>query len=278
MSTIEHAALCEQGPVRENNEDFIAHRVVEDGELRLQKGHLFVIADGVGGSQAGEVASMEASRTLLSTYYESTRKPGRALQEAVTQANLHVYDLSHSHAEYRRMQTTLSALVIIGDEAHLGHIGDSRVYRIRDGEVTQLTRDHSEVGELVRIQLLTPEEARHHPRRNIITRSIGSELMVQADFRVETVAAGDIFMLCTDGLWEPVTEPEMAEVVAKATPAEACRVLVEMAIERGTGDNLSIQVIKVLRVERAAPEPEASGLFQRVLRLLGPKAAEQGKG
>src|SRR5689334_4126049 len=139
MTRIEHAALCEQGPVRDNNEDSIAHRLMEEDAERAELGHLFVVADGVGGSQAGEVASKEAAETLLTSYYESGKRPGRALQDAFVQANMRVFDVAHANPEYRRMQTTLCALVICGDQAHLGHVGDSRIYRVRDGEAIQLT-------------------------------------------------------------------------------------------------------------------------------------------
>jgi protein phosphatase len=270
---IEHSGLSEQGPVRPNNEDFIACRCPEEAETRFAKGHLFVIADGVGGSMAGEVASREAADKLLHCYYLSSRRYEKALQEAFQQTNLHVYDLSHSVPEYRRMQTTLSAIALIGRQAIIGHVGDTRIYQVRQQEIQQLTWDHSEVAELLRMQIITPEEARHHHRRNIITRSIGSALLLQPDFRTIEVEIGDIFVLCTDGLWEPVMESEIAAAVATHPPSEACRRLLDLAIERKTTDNLSIQVIKVVEWEEGTTDsaPRKTGLLQRSLQLLGKK-------
>ena len=273
MSTIEHAGLSDQGPVRENNEDYIAHKCPEEAEVRLEKGSLFVLADGVGGNLAGEVASRVASETLISAYYGGSKRPGRAMQDAFTQANLRVYDLSRENPEYSRMQTTLCAFALIGNQVHIGHIGDSRLYRVRGDEVAQLTKDHSEVGELVKMQLLTAEEARHHPRRNIITRSIGSELIPQPDFRVETVDIGDVLVLCTDGLWEPVEESALATVVGSHAAADACQALVTMAIENGTEDNVSLQVVKVLGWEENArlETGTSSGFMQKLKGFLGVK-------
>lgn len=267
---IEHAGTSETGPVRPENEDFIAHHCPDALEERLSKGSLFVVADGVGGSRAGEVASKEAAQCLVASYFESTRLPGKALPEAFQKANLHVYDMGMSHAEYRRMETTLAAVAIIRNQAFIGHVGDTRIYLVRGNEIQQLTRDHSEVGELLRMRLLTPEEARHHPRRNIITRSVGSEPMLQAEFRSVDLELGDTFVLCTDGIWEPVEDADIARLVKDAKPAEACRTITDLAITNGASDNLSLQVIKVVKWEHAAGSEESKpGLWQRALRLFG---------
>lgn len=238
--------------------------------MRLAKGSLFVVADGVGGSRAGEIASNEAAEAVIRSYYSNGKSPGRALQEAFQQANLHVYDMGQTNPEYRRMETTLSAFALVGDQAYIGHVGDSRIYLVRNQTIEQLTRDHSEVGELVRMQLLTLEEARHHPRRNVITRSVGSELMLQVDYRHVDVQLGDIFVNCTDGLWEPVEDSDIAEIVSKHSPEESTRLLTDLAVERGTADNLSIQVVKVVEWDRkpsAALAPRVS-LLQKALRLF----------
>ncbi len=271
---IEHAGLSEQGPTRPNNEDFIACECPEEADGRASKGHLFVVADGVGGSMSGEVASREAANTLVKLYYESSRGVHKALLEAFRLANLKIYDLGQTVPEYRQMQTTLSAIALDGNHAVIGHIGDTRIYQIRRGEIQQLTKDHSEVAELMRMQIITPEEARTHHRRNIINRSIGSSPFLQADFRHVEVEIGDVFVLCTDGLWEPVTDAEIAAIASEAPPAVACRRLLDLAIGRETSDNLSIQVVKVVEWERNAAgnaRPEKT-LWQRGLALLGRKS------
>ncbi len=268
MLELEHARLSDQGPERENNEDFMAFYSPEDPEIGDSKGCLFVIADGVGGNRAGEVASQQASQHLIERYYQINRKPDRALKESFNYANLKVCDMGHSRPEYRRMETTLSALSLVGQEAIIGHIGDSRIYRIRQGEIRQLTNDHSEVGELMRMRLITPEEARHHPRRNVITRSLGSELLIQADFRVEPLLVDDIFVMCTDGLWEPVEDNEILSAVSRNTPEDACRCLIRQALEQGASDNISVQVIKLRKLGEPS-EPAKNGLLKRTLRFLG---------
>lgn len=268
---LDHAGLSEQGPVRDNNEDFIAAQVPVDASIQEQKGYLFAIADGVGGNRAGEVASQQSTQKLLELYYAGGKNPATALHRAFKQTNLHICDLGMSIPAYRRMATTLSAIALVGGQVHIGHVGDTRIYHIRGSNVQQLTRDHSEVGELVRMQILTAEEAQSHPRRHIITRSIGSDLMTQIDFRSEVIQAGDSFVLCTDGLWEPLSTNEIAEVVLGAAATEACRQLVALALERGTDDNLSVQVIKVVELsdDDLATAVRKNGFFRRTLNLIG---------
>jgi protein phosphatase len=268
---IEHFGATEQGPVRTNNEDFILHYSPEEAEARLAKGHLFVVADGVGGNLSGEVASREASKTLISTYCASPKRWGKALQDAFQAANLHVYDLSQTSSEYRRMQTTLTAIALVGNQGIIGHVGDTRAYRVRDKKIEQLTRDHSEVSELVRMQIITPEEARHHARRHIITRTVGGEPFLQPEFHNIEVEVGDVFLLCTDGLWEPLEEQEIAEIIGNYSPGDACRQLLDLAISRETSDNLSLQIVKVNAWERRAADADPSGAtwLQRTLGFFG---------
>jgi PPM family protein phosphatase len=266
---IEHSGVSEQGPVRTNNEDYIAHCCPPDAEVRAAKGYLFVVADGVGGDNAGEVASKEAAEKLIEGYYASQKPWARALQEAFGQANMHVHDLSHTSPEYRRMQTTLSAIALLNNQAFIGHVGDTRIYRVRGHEITQLTRDHSEVAELVRMQIITADEARHHPRRNIITRALGGDPFMQPEYHSIEVEKGDIFLLCTDGLWEPLTEREIAGIISTHPAHDSCRKLIDLAIERGTNDNLSIQVAKVVEWERHSEQNTPPvGLGEKILRIF----------
>ncbi|MBV9852246.1 MAG: serine/threonine-protein phosphatase [Armatimonadetes bacterium] len=260
MCHLEHAGISDQGRVRYRNEDFIAHEVPTDSEVRRRQGCLFVVADGVGGSGAGNVASREATEALVRAYYESRRPPERALRDAFARANMHVYDLGLRGGKFR-METTMVALALVGDCAFIAHVGDSRLYRVRHaGHAEPLTRDHSEVAELVRMQILTPENARHHPRRHIITRSVGSDPVLRVAQRVEPLQAGDAFVLCTDGLWEPVSDPEIASAVAGNSAEEACRRLTELGLARQSNDNLSVQVIKVLQVNKENAMATANNL------------------
>ena len=268
MCHLDYAGISDQGRVRHRNEDFIAHQIPADPDVRRRKGCLFVVADGVGGSGAGDVASREAAQTLVRAYYESGKAPDPALRDAFRQANLHVYDLGLRGGKFR-METTMVALALVGATAHIAHVGDSRLYRVRSAASAEpLTRDHSEVAELVRMQILSPENARRHPRRHIITRSVGGDLVLRVTQRSRTVwTPGDTFVLCTDGLWEPLTDDDIARIAADHDPEVACRMLIDLGLERQSADNLSVQVIKVLEVdkeERARPG-EQSSWWRRLL-------------
>jgi serine/threonine protein phosphatase PrpC len=250
MSTVDHSGISDRGRVRFQNEDFIAHRYPEDADLRARKGSLFVVADGVGGHGAGEVASKAAAEKLVESYYASPWRPERALRAAFGQANLHVFDLA-IETKHLHMQTTMSALLIVGGHLHLAHVGDSRIYRVRGpSQAEQLTIDHSEVAELVRMNLLAPEMLRNHPRRSVITRSVGGEPVVKPMVRTEELVSGDIFVMCTDGVWEPLEEKDIASIAASYPPDEACRRLVELGLERQSTDNVSAQVVRVVNIEK----------------------------
>jgi len=271
MLELDFAGLSDKGPIRPNNEDFVAQSVFAEAH----KGAMFVIADGVGGSRAGEVASREATTRLLEAYVESPKNPGRALKNAFQLANSHICDLSHSEREYSRMETTLSALVLADGQSHIGHVGDTRLYLVRNSDVKLLTNDHSEVADLQRMGLISAEEARHHPRRNIITRSVGSSLFINADFSSARIEEGDVFVLCTDGLWEPLDDYIIARVALDLVSLEACRTLVDLAIAGGATDNVSVQVIKVLKVDHSLTAAAARGrtLLQKAIGLFSNERA-----
>jgi serine/threonine protein phosphatase PrpC len=274
---IDHAGISEQGPIRKRNEDFIGHGPGDEIEPGHHKGNLFVVCDGVGGSGAGDVASREVTQHVLSTYYSTKRKPEKALIEAISSANLHVYDISMK-ADRLRMETTIAALAIVGHKAFIANVGDTRIYRIRNHSlIEQLSTDHSEVAEMVKMRILSRENARHHPRRHIITRSLGSFPMIAAATRIEGVVPGDTFVLCTDGLWEPLTDEEIADI-ATSTPAEdACRRLIELGIERGTNDNVSVQVVTVKEIdsETAMHQLPDISWFSKIAGLFGSASAKK---
>ena len=158
------------------------------------------------------------------------------------------------------MQSTLSALVITPGEAHLGHVGDSRVYRRREGELELLTTDHSQVMELLRMHIISPEQAIDHPARYALTRSVGGDITVRVDIRTERLDPDDVFLLCSDGLWSNVTSSEIAEALGMSA-AEACRQLVDLALGRGGDDNATAMAI---RVREAGQRPEAPQGWRRL--------------
>jgi protein phosphatase len=253
------------GLVRQNNEDAVASHLPDDPASRAAKGALFAIADGVGGQAAGEVASREALDALLAEYF-SPRAPHRveqALQQATQAANLRVYNLAHGRdpALYG-MQTTLTSLVVAGRQAYVSHAGDSRAYLLRQQRLVQLTSDHSEAAELLRLRLITSEQARSHPRRSVLTRTLGSNLLMRPDFSRHPLQEDDRLLLCTDGLWGEV-EPEALAEYGSLDPEAACRRLIDLACEHGGGDNVSVQVIRVVELDDAPSAPTG-----RIGRLL----------
>lgn len=234
-----------------------------DPTARERKGLLFAIADGLGGLNAGEVASATALNTLLDEYYSPSNhhRIEPALRNAVQMANLKVHDLAQKHVEHRGMGTTLTALALAGTTAYFAHVGDTRVYRLRGKTLTQLTQDHSEVADMVRMRLVTPQMAANHPSRNVLTRTIGHHLMVRPDFGREPVQPEDVFLMCTDGVWSEIEDVELAELMADGEPEDACRQIIDLCLNRECDDNVSAQVIRVLDVDHVAQQTHQRPTF-----------------
>ena len=260
------AAATHAGLVRPNNEDALLSRIPTDTQILLTRGALFAVADGVGGQAAGEVASRTAVDVLATELY-SPRAPHQleaALSQAMQAANLRVYNLAHGpDPSLRLMQTTLSVLVLLGRQAYLAHAGDSRIYLMRDGALTQLTGDHSEAAELLRLRLITPEQAHNHPRRSVLTRTLGGTLQMRPDFQRVPVQAGDRFLLCTDGLWGELEHEALIPALA-GSPTEACDRLISLACERGGSDNVSLSIVHILD-PGPAPTTPPPGRMSRLL-------------
>jgi PPM family protein phosphatase len=178
----------------------------------LARSPLFVVADGMGGAQAGEVASRIAVESFRDGL-DDAAEPESALSMLALAANSRIHELSHSDAEHAGMGTTLTAVYVGEHEVAIAHVGDSRAYCLRDGALLRLTDDHSLVDELVRQGRLTPEEAVEHPQRSVITRALGPEMTVEIDTRSFSARAGDVYLLCSDGLTTMVGEPLIADAL-----------------------------------------------------------------
>jgi serine/threonine protein phosphatase PrpC len=275
MLELEAGGLTDPGPHRETNEDSIGDFAPSDALALERKGYLYVVADGLGGHNAGEVASSSAVATLGEEYYSSSNhtRIEPALRQAVQAANLRIHELTHRNPEYRSMETTLSALAIAGAQAYIAHIGDTRVYHWREGRLSQLTSDHSEAAELVRMRVLKPERVRDHPGRNVLTRTLGSRLIPRPDYLRQPVLPGDQFALCSDGLWSEIEEAELAQVLAEHPPTAACRELIDRALARDCSDNISIQVIKVQAISTAIEQGQGrNGWLSSIFQLQRRKA------
>lgn len=206
--------------------------------------NLFVVCDGMGGHNAGEVASAMTVSALTQVLCAEDVTPGiRALRRAVEDANAGVLQAASADESRRGMGTTLSALWVDDESALLAQVGDSRIYLLRGGMLRQCTHDHSMVAELVRQGRLTPEEARVHPQRNLITRAIGTGRRVEVDFFEEPRHAGDRWLLCSDGLSNIVEDEEIAAVLSKFEGEKAADELLHLAISRGAPDNVTLIVL-----------------------------------
>lgn len=207
---------------------------------------LYVVCDGMGGHKAGSIASKLATLSMVE-YVENYR--GESIVDCLTigssYANARVYAAAQVCKEYEGMGTTLTAVYIDGDRFYTANIGDSRVYLFTGTELLHVTEDHSYVGELVRAGKLTEEEARVHPRRNLITRAVGTSQHESADIFTTTWQEGDIIVMCSDGLYDGATDGEILSALKNIQDLDAvCRELVYLAREGGSGDNISIVLIK----------------------------------
>jgi protein phosphatase len=260
------AALSDVGTEREHNEDACG-TFAESATVTL-----VAVADGVSSAEAGEEASAKAVEVTLRAFQEHppTMPVGKRLVQAVQQANIEIYDRALVVPELRGMATTLTAIALDGGDLYAAHVGDSRLYLVRGGKATQLTKDHTVAAERVRMGLLSERKARVHPDRCTLTRSVGRELIVAVDRLQTRVETGDVVIVCSDGLYNVLEEAEMAEIVGAGTDAAgACRALVDAANQRGTHDNLTAAVVRACGPLPAAPPP--SGFVARLRRAFGGK-------
>lgn len=262
QSVFDVAWLSDVGTEREHNEDYCGFEITDHDST------VVALADGVSGAEAGEVASQMAVEVSLRSYREQAARLGvtKRIYRAVQQANIEIYDRAMVVTELRGMSTTLTAFAIDHGELAIGHVGDCRLYRVRAGNITQLTKDHTVVASRKRMKLLSEQGARDHPDRGVLTRSVGRELIVAVDKITTRVAQGDLLIACSDGLYNVLEEHEMVPLVLDADATGACRRLIDAANERGTLDNLTAAIVRV-----TGPVPDAqgsAGIGQRLKRLV----------
>jgi serine/threonine protein phosphatase PrpC len=261
-----HAFACSDvGRVRSGNEDsfFVADlsegvRIEKNGVLHFRSGSLgalFAVADGMGGAAAGEVASRLCLRTVYREIQELIREvrpmdlnlAQEILIEAVGSANSRVYELATHDHDYAGMGTTMTAALELQGQLVIGHIGDSRAYLLRGDQIRQLTRDQSLVGQMVSEGQITEEEGRRRAERNILLQAVGVRPTVELSLRNLSLRAGDVVLLCSDGLHSQMSGDEIYNVVAQsASPGDACLALVDLANERGGPDNITTVLVQFL--------------------------------
>ena len=272
---VEYAGLSVSGHVRDHNEDRLGWAAL-DGESAFVmppqdytlaqavatsgRGLVFAVADGLGGYGGGEVASGLAVEACLDHTQRNVDGGGRLsgiLRGAFNRANQAIFDAALGGHGGRKMQSTLSALAITPGEAHLAHVGDSRAYLIRASRIYRLTTDHSAVQSLLNRNLITPEEAQHHPDSSVLTRCLGQKPEVEIDIEQHPLASGDTLLLCSDGLWGFIPEQDILSVVETLglTVEAAARNLLELALAAGGHDNIGIEMARLIQPPDAAPLP-----------------------
>ncbi|MDH3376627.1 MAG: Stp1/IreP family PP2C-type Ser/Thr phosphatase [Gammaproteobacteria bacterium] len=243
MYALEGACASDTGRVREHNEDSTA------AEKRLG---LFIVADGMGGYRAGEVASAFAVTTMVRSLrrqlYEldgRTTSMGRAIKDALLRANDHIFRSAQSVDEYRGMGTTIASLLFHDDDVCIAHVGDCRAYRLRDGELRQLTTDHTVHQELIDRGLCTPEEAAEVVSRSVVTRALGIDATVNVDVSEQSIQANDMYLLCSDGLTDMIDD-EMIRATLQSNKSLNGKAssLVELANDCGGQDNVSVVLVR----------------------------------
>ena len=245
---ITSAGITNVGMKRQNNED---NYLINDGL------GVYVVCDGMGGHAGGEYASQIAVTTVeevLANIRDENPDVDGATDEQITQekikyavrlAGKRIYERAQADPEFRGMGTTAVILLFRRGMAYLAHVGDSRGYLIRGGEITQRTEDHSWVNEQIKAGLITPEAAKHHRFRNIITRSLGFQEEVEIDTQVLRAEPGDLYLLCSDGLSNLVEDAEMCEMLVENSFQETLHMLVEIACQRGGDDNITAVIARV---------------------------------
>ncbi|HSJ57868.1 MAG TPA: Stp1/IreP family PP2C-type Ser/Thr phosphatase, partial [Anaerolineae bacterium] len=238
------ASLTDLGRSRQVQQDYLSYHIPQDPEQLARWGALYIVADGMGGHQAGDVASQGAVKHVISHYYGSTLADvGTGLVHALRSANRLIYDQAQENPAYTGMGTTMVAAVILGRKVFIANVGDSRAYLIGRKSVRQITEDHSWVGEQLRARLLTAEEARAHPQRNVVTRALGSKPTVEVDLFEGELSDHDILFMCSDGVTGHLQDQEIAALARAHPPEEALRRIVDLANERGGHDNMSILLV-----------------------------------
>ncbi len=246
---LDAVARTDPGPVREHNEDSFV--------VDLETG-LFLVADGMGGHASGEIASAIAADTvqevLLGGINPDETRLDRGIMDdeeelrerlrySMNQASIRIRKAALANPVHAGMGTTLVVLLIEDDEAHIGHVGDSRLYLFRDDRLLRLTRDHTVVQQEIDAGRLTPELARIVPHKNILTQSVGYHGPVEPDTSTRPVEPGDVFILCSDGLTDPLDDEQLAEICRGTAPEDLAEVLVQSALEAGTEDNVTVVVV-----------------------------------
>lgn len=245
---IELANLSDVGCQRENNEDRYSYWESADDQQFALKGRLAIVADGMGGYEGGQEASRIAVETIESVYRDGVMGgPHSWLVEGFQAAHNRIQEYAINNPDLHGMGTTCTAIALLGNLLYYAHVGDSRLYLVRDTSISRVTQDHSYVGRLVATGVIRAEEAESHPQRHILTAALGAGATVTPDSPEQPVSlqSGDVLVLCTDGLWGLMHDHEIQNIVSGKSCEEICRALVDTAKKRGGPDNITVQVLRL---------------------------------
>ena len=249
---VKFVARSEIGHARENNEDKFDFYEPDEEPLLAARGSVYLVCDGMGGHNAGQIASELAAKQFLHAYYHLGGTAQEAARHAILQAHHYIAEMASKIPSRYGMGTTLTALILKQDEGILAHVGDSRCYRLREGVFEQLSRDHTLVARLVEQGIITPEQARYHPQRNVIRQAVGvadpSEPL-EPDIETFALQAGDLYLLCSDGLTDMVDDAEIEAILRDEPPTRAAWRLVDRALANGGRDNITVVLVRVLALE-----------------------------
>jgi len=248
---ITYASLSDKGLQRTSNQDSYGVFPEDRFAFLEPKGQLFIVADGVGGQTGVKKTSEVAINIVRQVYFaDQTEEVSISLRRALESANEKIFHNAGSGIPFQKFGSTCTALVLTKDHAYIAHIGDSRIYRISNNNIEQLTQDHTEVEEKLRTGFLTKDEAKNHPERSILSRALGVELIAEVDIQENIpLRSGDYYALCTDGLGK-VSPEEIKDIVLSNSPQEACELLVQLANQRGGEDNITVQVVRINQTDK----------------------------
>jgi PPM family protein phosphatase len=240
--------MSDIGCQRENNEDQYAYWEPAADEEFARKGRLAIVADGMGGHEGGQEASRIAVETIQEVFADA---PDGDLQSLLLTgfriAHERILDYAAGHPELHGMGTTATAIVLLDNRLYYAHVGDSRLYLVRGDNISRLTHDHSYVGRLVQNGVISAEEAETHPQRHILTAALGAGTDLSPETPEQPIALqkDDVLVLCTDGMWSLLSEPEIQGIVSNNDPPQACRALIKTTKDRGGPDNITVQVLRI---------------------------------
>jgi serine/threonine protein phosphatase PrpC len=249
---VKFVARSEIGHARENNEDKFDFYEPDEELLLAARGSVYLVCDGMGGHNAGQIASELAAKQFLHAYYHLGGAAQEAARHAILQAHHYIAEMASKIPSRYGMGTTLTALILKQDEGILAHVGDSRCYRLREGVFEQLSRDHTLVARLVEQGIIPPEQARYHPQRNVIRQAVGvadPAEPLEPDIETFALQEGDLYLLCSDGLTDMVDDAEIEAILRDEPPTRAAWRLVDRALANGGRDNVTVVLVRVLALE-----------------------------